>query len=109
MELISNYKHLTKINDSKIKYRSHLGIISDILSIIMEEGRHGAIVSSIARRTNLSHESAIGKCQELINAGLLEDKSKKRNRIFVITESGIQFFHLMQKFLESLKSINLSY
>ncbi|MGI0087594.1 MAG: hypothetical protein ACREBI_06500 [Nitrosotalea sp.] len=40
---------------SKHQYRSELGIISDVLSVIIDCGRHGAIISSISRKANLSH------------------------------------------------------
>jgi hypothetical protein len=43
-----------------------MGIISDILRVTMDFGRQGAIISSIDRRANLSHYTAIEKCQKVV-------------------------------------------
>ena len=92
---------------SRQQYRSGVGIISDILSAIMYDGRQGTIISSIARRANLSHNAVIEKCQKLIDAGLVESSSNNRNHIFVMTEKGIQFFQQLQKFTETVQSIKI--
>lgn len=94
---------------SKQQYRTELGIISDILSITMDCGRQGTIISSLARRANLSHNSVVDKCQKLIDAGLIESLSNNRNHTFIITEKGIQFFHEIQKFMESTQEINMRF
>lgn len=93
----------------KQQYRSELGIISDILFVTMDCGRQGIIISSISRRTNLSHNSAIEKCQKLIDFGLLTSITNGKNNLFVVTEKGILFFHEMQKFLEIAHELNIRY
>jgi len=90
----------------KKQYRTELVIISDILHATMDCGTSGTIISSIARRTNLSHNSAVEKCQKLIDSGLIETKSEKKKRFFVVTERGIEFFHQLQKFIEIVLEIN---
>lgn len=82
-------------------------MISDILSVIMDGGRHGTIISSIARRANLSHNAVIEKCQKLIDAGLVESSNNNRNHTFIITEKGMQFFQHLQKFTETVQSIKI--
>lgn len=84
----------------KKQYRTELVIISDLLHATMDSGSEGAIISSIARRANFSHDSAVVKCQKLIDGGLIETKNEKKKRFFVITEKGIEFFHQIQKFFE---------
>ena len=93
----------------KQQYRSELGIISEVLQITMDCGIQGAIISSIARRANLSHYTAMEKCQKLIDFGLMEFRIDKKSRSFVITEKGIQFYHEMQKFLEIAQEIKIRY
>ncbi|MGI0045865.1 MAG: winged helix-turn-helix domain-containing protein [Nitrosotalea sp.] len=93
----------------KHQYRSDIGIISDILSVTMDCGRNGAIISSISRRANLSHYVVIEKCKKLIDAGLVKSLNNSKNRIFVITEKGIQFFPHMQKFLETAEVSKIRY
>ncbi|MGB9124263.1 MAG: winged helix-turn-helix domain-containing protein [Nitrosotalea sp.] len=91
----------------KQQYRSELGIVSEILQITMDCGLQGAIISSIARRANLSHYTAMEKCQKLLDFGLMESRIEKKSRSFVITEKGIQFYHQMQKFLEIAQEIKI--
>ena len=93
----------------KQQYRSELGIISEVLQVVMDCGMQGAIISSIARRANLSHYTAIEKCQKLIDFGLMEFRIDKKSRSFVITEKGIEFHHEMQKFLEIAQEIKIRY
>lgn len=93
----------------KQQYRSELGIISEILQVTMDCGIQGAIISSIARRANLSHYTAMEKCQKLIDFELMQLRTDKKSRSFVITEKGIQFFHEMQKFLEIAQEIKIRY
>ena len=94
---------------SKQQYRSEMGIISDILRVSMDYGRQGAIISYVARRANLSHYTAIEKCQKLVDFGLMESARDKRNRTYIITEKGIQFFQEMQKFIETVQEIKIRY
>jgi len=93
----------------KQQYRSELGVISEILQVTMDCGMQGAIISSIARRANLSHYTAMEKCQKLIDFGLMELRIDKKSRSFIITEKGIQFYHEMQKFLEIAQEIKIRY
>jgi predicted transcriptional regulator len=93
----------------KQQYRAELGIISDILGVIMDCGRSGTIISSIARRANLSHYAAIEKCQKLTDVGLMESTSNDRSRNFVITEKGIQFFQQIREFLNIIQEIKIRF
>ncbi|MHB8602765.1 MAG: winged helix-turn-helix domain-containing protein [Nitrosotalea sp.] len=93
----------------KQQYRSEMGIISDILRVTLDYGRQGTIISSISRRANLSHYTAIEKCQKLVDFGLMESTSDKRSRIFIITEKGMQFFQEMQKFIEIAQAVKIRY
>jgi predicted transcriptional regulator len=93
----------------KQQYRSELGIISEILQISMDSGIQGIIISSIARRANLSHYTAMEKCQKLIDFGLMKFRVDKKTRSFIITEKGIQFYREIQKFLEIAQEIKIRY
>lgn len=93
----------------KPQYRSKMGIISEILGVTMDAGRGGVIISSIARRANLSHYAVTEKCQKLIDAGMMESTSNNRNHTFVVTEKGIQFFQELQKFIEIAQSIKMRF
>ena len=94
---------------SKSQYRSEIGVISDILRVTIDCGRQGEIISSIARKANLSHYTAIEKCQKMVDFGLMESVINKRTHSFIITEKGIQFFQEMQKFIEVAHAAKIRY
>ncbi|HXX06072.1 MAG TPA: winged helix-turn-helix domain-containing protein [Candidatus Bathyarchaeia archaeon] len=94
---------------SKQQYRSEMGIIADILNVAMEGGCQGVIISAISRRANLSHYAVLEKCQKLIDAGLVESMKEDRNRLYKITEKGIQFFQEFQRFQGVVQVLNLRY
>ena len=93
----------------KQQYRTEMGIISDILRVTMDCGRQGAIISYVARSANLSHYTAIEKCQKLVDFGVIESTIDKRNRTYIITEKGIQFFQEMQKFIAIVQAVKIRY
>jgi len=75
----------------------------------MDGGSDGAMISSISRRTNLSHCTLTENCKKLIDAGMVESTNNTRNHIFVITEKGIQFFHEMERFIESAQLVKIRF
>ena len=91
------------------QYRSNLGIISDILSVIMDDGSEGSMISSISRRANLSNDVIVIKCSELTSAGLLESRHSERNHIFTITGKGMEFFQKLQKFIDTIREVKIRY
>ncbi|HEY8109869.1 MAG: winged helix DNA-binding protein [Thaumarchaeota archaeon] len=94
---------------SKQQYRSEMGIMGDILDVAMEGGRQGTIVSAISRRANLSHYAVIEKCEKLSSAGLVESVRTDKNRLYTITEKGLQFVQEFRRFQSVLDSMNLRY
>ena len=86
-----------------------MGIMGDILDVTMDAGRGGVIVSTISRRANLSHYAVLDKCDKLIGAGLVESMKNDRNRVFTITEKGLQFFQEFRRFQNLVESMNLRY
>ncbi|MFB3096927.1 MAG: winged helix-turn-helix domain-containing protein [Nitrosopumilaceae archaeon] len=94
---------------SKQQYRSEMGIMSDILNVTMDGGVHGVIVSAISRRANLSHYAVLDKCEKLVTAGLVDTRREDRNRLYSVTEKGIQFFKEFERFQTLVQSLNLRY
>lgn len=92
---------------SKQQYRAEMGIISDILQTAMNCGTQGTIISSIARASNLSHYTAVEKCQKLVDFGLMESRKYKRGQIYAITEKGILFFRELQRFEEYTQALKI--
>ena len=86
-----------------------MGIMGDILDVTMAGGRQGVIVSAISRKANLSHYAVLDKCEKLVTAGLVESLKNDRNRIFMITEKGLQFFQEFRRFQDLVESMSLRY
>ncbi len=89
--------------------RSQMAIIGDILDVTMQGGRKGVIVSSISRKANMSYYAVLDKCERLISAGLVESTKNDRNRVFRITEKGLQFFQEFRRFQSLVESMHLRY
>ncbi len=94
---------------SKQQYRSEMGIMGDILDVTMDGGREGVIVSAISRKANLSHYAVLDKCEKLVIAGLVDSVKNDRNRLFMITEKGLEFFQEFRRFQTLVESMNLRY
>ncbi len=86
-----------------------MAIIGDILDVTMQGGRKGVIVSTISRKANMSYYAVLDKCKRLISAGLVESTKNDRNRVFRITEKGLQFFQEFRRFQSLVESMNLRY
>ena len=97
------------VSMSKQQYRSEMGIMGDILDVTMDGGREGVIVSAISRRANLSHYAVLDKCGKLVTAGLVDSVKNERNRLFMITEKGLEFFQEFRRFQDLVESMNLRY
>ena len=89
------------------KYRSEMGIMGDILAVTMNEGQNGVAVLALSRKANLSHFTAIDKCEKLINAGLIETRRDDRTHRFMMTEKGLKFFDEFKRFQNLLESMGL--
>jgi predicted transcriptional regulator len=83
--------------------------MGDILDVTTNGGREGVIVSAISRRANLSHYAVLDKCEKLVTAGLVESVKNDRNRVFTITEKGLEFFQEFRRFQNLVESMNLRY
>ena len=86
-----------------------MGIMGDILDVTMDGGREGVIISAISRKANLSHYAVLDKCEKLVTAGLVDSVKNDRNRLFMITEKGLEFFQEFRKFQDLVESMNLRY
>jgi predicted transcriptional regulator len=92
----------------KVRYRSFLGIVGDVLKACMERGIEGIPISHISMKAKLSYNMAVETCRKLIDADLIEPTSGKR-KYFKITEKGMGFFWEFQKFQDLVKEIKLRY
>lgn len=101
------------LNWREFKYpkqsRTRIRSLGDILKAIKDAGRDGLIVSRISRKANLSHYSAIERCNSLNSAGLIEAKYVDKKNVYVITEKGLKFFEEYGNFERLVAPLNLRY
>jgi len=102
-------RELRNVNKGNSKYRTQMHSLGDILGVVKEAGREGAIVSTIGRKANLSHYPTIKKCEMLTSAGLIQSTIKDRTKVFTITERGLEFINEYQNFQILIESLNLRY
>ena len=96
-------------NQSKKQYRSHIAVIEDILSVVSDAGNQGVIISSLARRSNLSHYKLVARCKELMDAGLIESRNVEKSQVYIITEKGWNIFQQVQRFTGLVKSLGVRF
>lgn len=100
----------SKLENKKIsKYRTQMHSLGDVLNVIRDGGREGVILSVIGRKANLSHYPTLKKCDMLTSAGLIDVEIKDRNKIFTITQKGLQFIEEFQNFQILVESLSLRY
>src|SRR5260370_21833084 len=103
---LSTYSQLIEQNQYSRKKRGQL----DQLIQILEHLRYSsdAIISSIARFTNMSHCSATRNCEKLIRAGLVLRYDASNNRRYKLTSEGIFFLNNFSNFRDLLCQYQLS-
>ncbi len=103
---LSIYSQLIEQNQHSRKKRGQL----DQLIQILEHLRYSsdAIISSIARFTNMSHCSATRNCEKLIRAGLVLRYDASNNRRYKLTSEGIFFLNNCKNFRDILCKYQLS-
>ncbi len=102
-----SYNMLERKHIVRQQYRTSIGIMSEILQIIMDAGMNGVIVSELARKANLSHNTTVEYCQKLIGASLVESARTQKNYIFIVTTKGMEFFREFKLFRETAQELNL--
>jgi len=72
------------------RYRSHVGILLDILRTISEEE---ATVTKIIMNANLPYERLKPFLQKLLNEGYIEEVVESERKYYRITEQGLRLLN----------------
>jgi len=99
-QLVYHYLHNGR------KKRTELGQLIQVLEYLLSSGN--MIISSIARYTNMSHQSATKNCEKLVKAGLLSRELIYNNRRYRLTGDGISFLNDCRDFGDILGRYRLS-
>ena len=86
-----------------MRYRTNLGISSDIFSVLKSSGREGVNISSILQKANLQYTRLSTILNHLVDVGLvLESQGKYR-----LTPSGLEYTRRLQEFSEFTDAFGL--
>ena len=88
------------------KYRSRLRIISDILSVLVEEGG-SAGPTRILYGANLSHDRLVRYLEEMEQKGLVRRFSDDDRTRYEITDKGRRLLREVRKIEEFLRAFGL--
>ena len=86
--------------------RDKIGIIFDILTAIDKKG--GKIKPThLLYKANLSHQRMKKYITELLEKGLIEETSQNGNKVYSITEKGMQFINEYTRIKQFTESFGL--
>jgi Predicted transcriptional regulator len=84
-----------------VQYRNTFKIIGDILKITSSFGNEGVNITHILRHANIPYNRFVKVAEQLISAGLIEERLDENTHKYVITQKGIEYL----KSYESFKSV----
>ncbi len=87
------------------EYRSKMRIIFDILDTIDEEGE--AKITTILYRANLSYDRLKRYLNELVDAGLIKEKTDSKRKWFYLTSNGRKMLNELRKVISLADAFGL--
>ena len=91
----------------KLKYRTNMQIMAQVLDKMQDAGSQGLIISRLTQKANLSHDRLTSLTSNLIGSGLITKIEYDGRNCYVITEKGMMFLSEYQKFYEFANSFGL--
>lgn len=88
-------------------YRSTPKIIGDVLKVINECGKHGINITQLLTKANLSYNKLCKLAKQLIEAGLIEERTIEGRSRYIITEKGKTYLDMYKQFEELSNSFGL--
>ena len=88
-------------------YRNSLQIMTQVLESTQYAGQEGIPITSLIRRSNISHSRLTSLTKNLISSGLINKIEYNGKNTFVITEKGVLFLEEYQKFNNFANSFGL--
>ena len=91
-------------------YRTQIVIVTDILDVAQEDtfDKHGASVTSLIRKANISHGRLRKILKNLVSQGLLEQVNSDRASKYKISMSGREFLQAYKTFSEFTDGFGLT-
>lgn len=95
---------------SMTEYRTHMKIIGDILSTTRDEpnDEHGATVTYLIRKANVSHSRISRILKNLVSQGLLEQTESDGSYKYRISQTGREFLQAYKRFSEFADNFGLA-
>jgi predicted transcriptional regulator len=90
-----------------VQYRSTFRIIGDILKVASSSGYEGVSVTHILRHANIPYNRFIRLAEQLISAGLIEERLDDNTHKYIITEKGMEYLRSYDSFRSVAEAFGL--
>lgn len=81
-----------------VQHRSSFRIIGDVLNIARTFGREGVNITYLIRHANIPYNRFTRIAEQLIKAGLIEERVDENAHRYIITEKGIEYLRSYESF-----------
>ncbi|MEM2113779.1 MAG: winged helix-turn-helix domain-containing protein [Candidatus Nitrosocaldus sp.] len=80
------------------QHRSSFRIIGDVLNVVKAFGRDGVNITYLIRHANIPYNRFTRVAEQLIKAGLIEERVDESTHKYIITEKGIEYLRSYESF-----------
>lgn len=80
------------------QHRSSFRIIGDVLNVMKAFGRDGVNITYLIRHANIPYNRFTRVAEQLIKAGLIEERVDESTHKYIITEKGIEYLRSYESF-----------
>lgn len=107
--LTQNYLYSVLISEYEMvqQHRSSFKIIGDVLNIARAFGRDGVNITYMLRHANIPYNRFIKVAEQLVRAGLIEERVDDNARRYVITEKGMEYLRSYESFKSVAEAFGL--
>lgn len=90
-----------------VQHRSSFRIIGDVLNIAKAFGREGVNITYLIRAANIPYNRFTRVAEQLIRAGLIEERVDESTHRYVITEKGMEYLRSYESFKNVAEAFGL--
>ncbi|MFN4337331.1 MAG: winged helix-turn-helix domain-containing protein [Candidatus Nitrosocaldus sp.] len=89
------------------QHRNSFRIIGDILNVARAFGRDGVNITYLIRHANIPYNRFTRVAEQLIKAGLIEERVDENTHKYTITEKGIEYLRSYESFKSVAEAFGL--
>ncbi len=89
------------------QHRNSFRIIGDILNVARAFGRDGVNITYLIRHANIPYNRFTRVAEQLIKAGLIEERIDESTHKYIITEKGMEYLRSYESFKSVAEAFGL--